>query len=223
MIPESLIYSGNRNALVVYGVLDRIAATSGNLFASLTLICERSGLSRRTVQTARDWLISYGYIELVSRGNGRNASDYHLPFRSRDAENNIPGGVDSTPQGSTDFTSNESPKGESPKGERTPPIPTPPPIIIPPSLEPFHELMQAAYSYRPTSDELTDLAQVAEKYGIDPRQQALVFLDWQREPANRKKRASFRRLRRWFENVEVLPDKRAPVATPGTFARYGAR
>lgn len=82
MIPSELVSSRNANAILLYGVIDRIAGKP-DCFASLERLCEETGLSVNTVRKARLWLISEGFLEVVNQGTGHRATDYHLPFRSQ--------------------------------------------------------------------------------------------------------------------------------------------
>lgn len=80
-IPEELLASGKPAAVVVYGMLDRIAH-EGKGWASIEAIAGRTNLSTRTVQTARAWLIEEGWLIILHRGRNGMASDYQLPWRS---------------------------------------------------------------------------------------------------------------------------------------------
>ena len=64
VIPEELLYSGNMPAVLLYGILDRIAR-NGNGFASQVTLSERTGLSKPRLKRARDWLVAEGWVEIV--------------------------------------------------------------------------------------------------------------------------------------------------------------
>lgn len=80
-VPEDLLASGKPAAVVVYGMLDRIAH-EGTGWASIEAIAERTHLSVRTVQTARAWLIENGWLVVLHQGRSGRATDYQLPWRS---------------------------------------------------------------------------------------------------------------------------------------------
>ena len=80
-IPEDLLASGNPSAVVVYGILDRIAH-EGEGWTSIEIIAKRAHLGTRTVQTARAWLVTNGWLIIVRQGRSGRASDYLLPWRS---------------------------------------------------------------------------------------------------------------------------------------------
>ena len=81
-IPEDLLASGKPAAVVVYGMLDRIAH-EGTGWASVEAIAERTHLGTATVQRARAWLIENGWLVILRRGRNGMASDYQLPWRSK--------------------------------------------------------------------------------------------------------------------------------------------
>lgn len=80
-IPEDLLASGKPSAVVVYGILDRIAH-EGTGWTSIEAIAQRTNLSTRTVQSARAWLIATGWVTLLHQGRSGRASEYLLPWRS---------------------------------------------------------------------------------------------------------------------------------------------
>ena len=80
-IPEDLLASGNPSAVVVYGILDRIAK-EGKGWTSIAIIAERSHLGTATVQRARAWLIQEGWVIVIHQGRSGRATDYLLPWRS---------------------------------------------------------------------------------------------------------------------------------------------
>lgn len=81
IIPEELLYCGNHSAVILYGVLDRIAS-KGEGYASLTKLAERAGMSQATIRRARNFLVDNGWIEVTRLGSGRMATDYSLPFQT---------------------------------------------------------------------------------------------------------------------------------------------
>ena len=81
MIPAELIKKGNANAMLLYAALDRVAGKP-DCFATLQRLADDTGLSVRAVQYARDQLLDQGFLEIINRGTGHRATDYHLPFRS---------------------------------------------------------------------------------------------------------------------------------------------
>ena len=87
-IPAELIAAKNANAILLYGVIDRIAGKP-DCFASLERLREDTGLSVRTIQRTRDWLVEQGFLVVVRQGSGHRATDYHIPFRSQ--RRGIPG------------------------------------------------------------------------------------------------------------------------------------
>jgi len=80
-IPEDLLASGKPSAVVVYGILDRIAH-EGTGWATVEAIGERGHLSPRTVKTARAWLVSEGWLVVIHQGRSGRATDYQLPWRA---------------------------------------------------------------------------------------------------------------------------------------------
>ena len=81
IIPAELLYADNLPALVVYGVLDRIASR-GNGYASIARLSQDTGMSAARVRRARNWLVDNGWVQILRHGDGRKATDYHLPFQS---------------------------------------------------------------------------------------------------------------------------------------------
>ena len=93
IIPEELLLSGNHSAIVLYGVLDRIAS-KGEGYASLPKLCERTHSSEATVRRARKFLVDGGWLIITSVGTGHLATDYWLPFQTtlgRGAKTDTPG------------------------------------------------------------------------------------------------------------------------------------
>ena len=103
IIPAELIYSRQTAAIVLYGVLDRIAKY-GKGFAGFSQLCEATGFSESTIRRARKYLIEQGWLVIVKMGSGHLSTDYHLPFqmsRGRGVISDTPGVPSEKPQPET--------------------------------------------------------------------------------------------------------------------------
>lgn len=100
IIPESLVWAKDPIAIALYCALDRICNGDQGGYVSNNTLAERLGVSIQTVRNKKRWLIQEGYIIETSRGTGRNASEFVIPFQtSRGKTTDTPGVNQTIPQG----------------------------------------------------------------------------------------------------------------------------